>query len=269
MFAKLLKHEWRATCGTLGWMTLAALGVGVYATIALRILSSSFQNGGILNPAVSVSSLGLGLSLGLCILSLCIYVVAVEIILLVRFYRNKYTDEGYLTFTLPVKTEGIYWASFLNIAIWSVISGAVVALVAFLAVWLGTGELANIKAYLDEFLSFFVWDSTYLVLDGIQSLVEAAYSLVLALCCITLGAMLAKKHKILAAFGIYYLISMAQSIIDTILMEVLVYGALEYTMGTDSAMNLYVGIEIAVTLALGVAAYFVTIHFMKKRLNLS
>ena len=142
MFSRLLKHDWKANSGLLGLLSLAAAGIGVLATVVLRILVKTagslwweLENG--LGPVLVVA---LGMFLFFSVVALSVYAIAVQVILLYRFYKNKYTDEGYLTFTLPVKPTQIFWSSFLNMLFWLVISVLVVFGVVFLAVLFGTAE---------------------------------------------------------------------------------------------------------------------------------
>ena len=161
MFSRLLKHEWRANAGLLGMLSLAAFGIGVLATAVLRILMST--SGALWWE--TEKGLGVALVIALCmflffsVVALSVYAIAVQVILLYRFYKNKFTDEGYLTFTLPVKTSHIFWSSFLNMLIWLGISILVVFSVVFLAVLFGTAEhgLINTDVFdaMKDLLEFF------------------------------------------------------------------------------------------------------------------
>ncbi len=273
MFAKLLKHEWRATRGLLGWLTLAVLGLGVFGIVAVRLLGSIESDQIQATPVLSMLMIGLSVALLLGMLGLAIYAVAVQFILLYRFYKNKFTDEGYLTFTLPVKVEQIYWSAVVNILVWSLISTLAVCLVFVLVVVLGTGQLDYI---VEEILPIFELmfeemdlDDGFVILNIIAALVNGAYGMVLPLACVTMGAVLVKKHKILAAFGIGYAVNTAVGIVSsalTTLPAIAMINASYYEL--QSYMNLSTGIQTALTAVLTVGGYFLTIHLMKKKLNL-
>ncbi len=279
MFAKLLKHEWRSTRGLLGVLTLAVLGLGVYGIVALRVLLSMDDMQVMLNPFLSVVRAGLIVTLGLGAIGLAVYSVAVQFILLYRFYKHKFTDEGYLTFTLPVKTEAIYWSSLVNILIWMAISTLVVILVISLVILLGTGSteffLNEFMPGLGELLEVMELDlSSWTVAISILNLVaNLAYGLVLPLACVTIGAVLAKKHKILTAFVAYYVINWVMSTLRsmTSILPTLLLGT---TTGfseweqIELYMNVIATVELALTIALAVGGYFLTVHLMKKKLNL-
>ena len=286
MFSKLLKHEWRANRGLMGLLTLMVLGAGVLATAVLRVLvnyGEELMSSD--NIALELSVMGMGAMLFFCAVGLCIYVVAVQFVLLFRFYKNKFTDEGYLTFTLPVKTWQIYWASLLNMLIWMVISFAAVLVAVVLVVLIGTAKdgfiNTDIFAALDE-LGFYLgqidlgeipWEEipgSYVaagIFQLLQIIVAPFYGLIVPMACITMGAVLAKKHKILAAFGIYYAVNFVVGIVSsmaTMVPSVLLLGTSD--MGPYMATT--AAIQLVITLGLAVGGYFATLGLMKHKLNL-
>lgn len=284
MFSRLLKHEWKANSGLLGLLSLAAAGIGVLATVVLRILVKTagslwweLENG--LGPVLVVA---LGMFLFFSVVALSVYAIAVQVILLYRFYKNKYTDEGYLTFTLPVKPTQIFWSSFLNMLIWLVISVLVVFGVVFLAVLFGTAEqgLVNMEVFdaMKDLLELFrvidwqmllqeQYSIPYLIVLGLTFLVTPFYALILPMACITAGAVLAKKHKILASFGVYYGVNFMVGIITSVVS--VVPTLLIMNRGDTEALYLVsMAIQLVISLALTIGAYCFTIHTMKKKLNL-
>ena len=59
-------------------------------------------------------------------------------IICAHFYRNLMTDEGYLTFTLPVKTSEILWSKLITAMLWTIISVVVIGLCVLMFVGLST-----------------------------------------------------------------------------------------------------------------------------------
>lgn len=283
MFSRLLKHEWRSNAGLLGLLSLAAGGIGILATVVLRILVNFSEDlmYTLGDWAVVVMS-ALGMFLFFSVVALSVYAIAVQVILMYRFYKNKYTDEGYLTFTLPVKTTHIFWSSFVNMLIWLAISLLVVVTVIFLAAFFGTARdglvnwdiLEGIKQILhilslDDWKEIFrdTYTVPYLIIMAVTVLTAPFYALFVPMACITAGAVLAKKHKILASFGVYYALNFAVGIVTSV--AAVVPSIL--MLGNGDMGGYYVtssAIQLAVTLALTVGSYFFTIHVMKKKLNL-
>ena len=265
MFAKLLKHEWNWAWRQLGLVSLGALGAGVLGAVLLKFLTSSLMD-------ESSDLLGsiLGILLGFLILALAAYVLGSGFVLLYRYYKNKFTDEGYLTFTLPVKSWQIFLSSLVNTIAWS----AIVSLVAFTAVGLivlvGLGDtiremISEMRYYYgNDLLGALVgeadWAAT--VMYVVNILVSFVAGETIALSCITMGCTFAKKHKILASIGIYYGLSMLKSIISTVVT------VLVTLQSSDASLVAVYIVEDLLQVALALGGYLLSIHLLNKELNL-
>ena len=280
MFSKLLKHEWRQSAGLLGILSACALGAGVLGTLVLKgILYMDWR---MTNEKISTIGLGgLSSALGFIFIALVAYIFAVQFITLYRFYKNKFTDEGYLTFTLPVSTRQIFLASFLNILIWLVISTLVMVAAVGMIIFVGaSGPLkeyqTELRMMLQEILG--LWRDevasepgfgTYQVLSGISTLINPVYTVVLLMTSITMGSVLAKKHKILATIGLYYCITFAISMVESSLSVVPYF----FMLNDYSAQPyVYTSISLVTTMVLQVVlcfgGFFLSTRLMRKKLNL-
>lgn len=274
MFAKLLKYEWKATAKTLGFLSLAALGVGVLGTLDMRFMITSFNSD--TNPLLAVISTFLLIG---TILTLIVYAFAVTILLLARFYRNKFTDEGYLTFTLPVSSHQLVLSTALNMFFWSLISSAVLLCAFFMIFFIGTAEtglfnqeiLDAFRMVFDEFSYAFEsigWNAGTTVLAIAALVASMLESLFLPIAAVTMGASLAKKHKILAAFGIFYGINMVCSIFSS---ATSAFGSAltvsSASLQLTNNLNLVFGLVTSLVIAVG--SYLLTTWMMNKKLNLS
>ena len=70
----------------------------------------------------------LGLSIFFYVLAIAAGSIAVTVCVAVRYYKNVYTDEGYLTNTLPVTARQIVISKLSVGILWSIITGAVVCI---------------------------------------------------------------------------------------------------------------------------------------------
>lgn len=275
MFSKLLKYEWKAHSGLLGILSLCALGAGLLGGGVLRGLLYMTEQAHKNDMAV-LGITGLGSLLGFIALALMAYGLAVEFILLFRFYKSRFTDEGYLTFTLPVKAEAVFLSSYVTILLWSAIATVVIAVSVCLTVLLGAWD------YLPEFFQS-VGDygdlagsafpdqpgyKGYMVLNVVQTVVTFFYSLMVLMTGITLGCVLARKHKILASVGMCYGLNLAVGMVESILMVVptLLMGASMEHYYLYS--NWMLGISMVLQLALTIGGYLLSVYLMKEKLNL-
>lgn len=158
------------------------------------------------------------------------------IINLVNFYTSLLTDEGYLSFTLPVKPVAILGSKFLNASIWN-LSFGFIALIGVLVTKIPTflySLVESIRAFglnWEGIKAFFDGLSLIVGKDGINPLniiltfllVPVLY-LVMILAqqsffffTIFLGGALAKKHKLLAGAGFsiagYYIFGLIEQLI--------------------------------------------------------
>lgn len=110
MFAKLLKMEFRSTWNVLGILCLSLVGAGLLGGLAIRYLVGASAPKEWLEVLCT-------LAITAAVLFFVVCGVAALIVQIVRFYRSRFTDEGYLTFTLPVTTHQVLLSSFLTSAV--------------------------------------------------------------------------------------------------------------------------------------------------------
>lgn len=252
MFTKLLKHEFRNTSRSLGLFSIAVLLVGVFGFIMSLIINTneSIRNSEAYNILFTPI-------LVLVVLSFVGYAFSSVIILYKQFYKSKFTDEGYLTFTLPVTTHQLLLSSILNVVIWGIIT--VVVLAVSIILMAAPSIAAQSSSYTSDF-NFSIWDSLdFLIL--MESIASLAYSLILPFLSITLGSLWAKKRKLGAAFCIGYGINMIVSFLTNILQ------ILEFTV--DAPVDfLFTTTRIVILISIGIGGYFLMHYLIDKKLNL-
>ena len=277
MFAKLLKYEWKANAGFMGVMSLAALGVGVMTAVMLRILYA-MENRVVVTAAGNALRTIIGIMVLFMVLALVAYWLGMQIMLLRRFYKNKFTDEGYLTFTLPVNSRQIFLSSVLSHVFWTVIATLVIGLAVFTILLFGgnSDELINrdlftsIRLLWDELVRGirFMEDGVLVsVLTILYMILSVFYSPVFMLSCITVGAVVANRHKILAAFGIYYVTNMVISVITSIGSVIYLARIFALDASEPRISSIILG-AMALELVIMGAGYLLSTRLMKNKLNL-
>ena len=269
MFAKLLKYEWKASAPLLGTLGLAALGIGLLGGLLLRLSDIDYQS----EVVESLLSAATGMTLGFLCLALVAYVFATTLLLLHRFYQNKFTDQGYLTFTLPVNSHQIFLSSLLNLLLWQLISIVFTALSVLLLVLVGDLLPDSQTAYAQVQKVFLEMMENTVGKQGIllwlsQIILSWLFSGVITLTCIVLGASWAKKHKLMTAFLIYYGISFILQFITGILTAVVALASMQSENITLLMQNTTL-CTAAVQLVLMICGYFLSTHMMSRGLNLS
>lgn len=279
MFAKLLKHDFRSNALALSILSAAIVGMGIAAGFLVRLLTfygaDQFSDTNIETVYTMIMS-GSIISLSFCMLGMIGCFAATFIILLIHFYRSRFTDRGYLTFTLPVKNHQIFMSAFLNIMIWLVIAFAALILGAAAAtviITVGTDSTPS------DVIDFFWYTDTelpaaYVAVNAVNTVVSAIYTVVIAMTCITLASTWVKRNRILLAFGLYYGISQVVGILESILSIFTLFGSEQdwlygdmTTIYNESIISTV--IMILVRLGLIAGGYLLSTHLTKKKLNLS
>ena len=204
MLKKLLKYDLRSVFRFWWIVALISVGMAVLGGFAQSIL----YNDDIPRVINVIASIVVFFSY-FCMMGLA---VLTQVLLFIRFYRNFFTDEGYLTFTLPVKRETLLNSKVLAGFIAMAAAAAVCALnfsiifaIPQYEVFRSGEFFSGIKEGLREIPDHVVGP---LLIMGIETLVLAALVLLLSVlflyCCITFGSMLVKKGKLFASIGMYY-----------------------------------------------------------------
>lgn len=204
MFVKMFKYDFKATWGLLGLLSVIALGVGVLGSGVARMLGHAPD----------------GLPMTLLILAMMAvvfylvgYCIASMFLLLGRFYKSRFTDEGYMTFTLPVSTHQVLLSSFLNCALGMLLCMIVTAVSFGILVFFGAESLDShrwefVKLCFEHLPE--LWDLLDKVGVGnilmflLMLLAGFLSQIMTIMLAITLGSIIAKKHKILTGVVAYY-----------------------------------------------------------------
>ena len=275
MFAKLLKHEWRSTREMLGILCLISLGASLLGGLTMCYLFyvSSHDGGG--NEALKILSV---LFMIAAMIALAVVGAAAVLVYMGRFYKSRFTDEGYLTFTLPVNTHQNLLASLVNTAIGMVLMTLVICLSGCL--WMVIA-FAGVEGFYPTVWERFpeLWEKFWslvqthageipwgLVTRGMLSaLTGAINSLVMLMLAVTVGSLIAKKHKILAAVAVFYGIHVLISIATAFLMSATV----GLSGGALAAMSGFFGRTALLMTALSLGGYFLMYWLVDRKLNLN
>lgn len=262
MFGKLMKAEWRASRRVIGALCAVVLIsgalLGLLGNLLLRESSGSWQLPGFVNVLFSLLSVAAMLAVALSLAASVFYA-------LWRYYRSRFTEEGYLTYTLPVNNHQLMLSSILA----SVLEILLVGLATVAAVAMAFGIFAAelpwnevdwglVGSRFRELLSSFrpVAGDVLLVLLN-MALMGLATLLTLMLA-VTIGATAAKKHPVILAIAVYYGLSLVR-------MAACLNAADAAYLSSGAALAALAGVNAAATLI----AYFWMYYLTSRRLNLN
>ena len=131
MLGKLLKQDFRATARIMLPLYAAVPVLGLFTNLITHLCEN--QNGFLIRAIGALVSFVFSLSL-------IAAVVTTVVLMILRFYRNLMTDEGYLMFTLPVSTTELIFSKLIVSIVWFLGTFAVDALGLLLSGTLGSYE---------------------------------------------------------------------------------------------------------------------------------
>ncbi len=275
MLKKLLKHDFKALFRYWWIVAVVTAGLSALSGKCITILESEKEL-----PAVLDASAGIALMLAY--IGIIVFAVFSTVMIFMRYYKNLFTDEGYLTFTLPVKRSDILNSKLISAAVFEVatflVIGFDVLLMLFVAFYkdilkkeffIGIKEaVATIWKELGGYI--FVY-----LLEGILITIALfVLALLLLFICITIGSIITKKAKVIASIGIYYAANSAFSFVTMLLV---IFGTV--ALGTkfetmpEGNIKLIVAlialcVLLFITLICGIF-YIINYYLLDRKLNLT
>jgi hypothetical protein len=289
MLGKLIKHEFKAVNRLMIPLHLVLIAVTIvgrfYVQFAMQPSYTQYES--VLNTWKNLIDVSL-------IFFYVIALIAVAIVSSLYLYvlrprKNWFTDEGYLTHTLPVSAACHIWSKLIVSLVWGLADVMLVGLSIFCMFVNGDflkefGEICTrlLEAFPDVFgVSAAVGIPLYLLL----TLVSMMAQILVIYACLTIGHSF-NTHKILGSIGIYAGYSFVKSLLSTIV-STLVITTSSYGLSRASwilGINTWISrsyynysrphflltfcVSLISSLVLGAVAFLLTNYFMSKRLNL-
>ncbi|GKH47186.1 MULTISPECIES: hypothetical protein [Anaerotruncus] len=275
MLKKLLKYEIRAT---------ARLFLPVFgAILLLAILNNIFFNFNDIPDFAAV------LTMMLYVILIIALFVLVYVVMIQRFYKNLLRDEGYLMFTLPVRTWQLIASKLIVSIMWLAICTFVTVLSVFIMAFSLDllREIPEFLRQLSDFLAHYVgisevtlfFEFVFLMLIGTIGSVLMIYA------AISIGHLVG-KHRVLTAFGAYIGLSIVEQIITNLYFSLVGriydhtipygsygayqfgYGAYDFAREFVGAMHMIVIPTLIITVIFSVVYFILTNYILSHRLNL-
>ena len=295
MFSKCLKYEMKAVSRTLVPLIICMLIVSIAASLCLGGLLSRIDD-----PIVGDGIVDLGgtvdgsaeqntsedilematLLLFMAFIGLMIAcIVSCFVLVARRFYTSFFTDEGYLTFTLPVTVDCHLLTKTVSMFIWNLISYvAILASFGILAlgIYISVPDFFALDDYTKQYIEALfaqvsdVFGGT-IVFGIIQTAISTIASCLLLYFSISVGCMLAKKHKIAASIISYFVISAVVSEIITVVAEIVTEPLANVEPTPENSNLLAMAVLLIFTILYviqGVGCYFGTRWILKNKINL-
>lgn len=287
MRKKLLKYDFAYVFKI--WLALSISVVGMAVVTSLIIRSAIFvnsQNGYSLASTLSVLA-AVFMGFGMIMIWVGILIVT-PLMCYIRYYKNFFSDEGYLTFTLPVRRRDLYLSKVANTFIFQAANVVVTVLavlilmllippaeggglinpVMFKAIWRGIEWMWHTMGG---------WLLVYLFLGILFMAIRSLYNIGMIQLCITVGATVAKKHKVLAGVGIYFGSGFAMSAVSQVVSIFTggsVLGYIAIVSERPEAMRhpivaLTFFLILLAVLTVATVLHLITLNLIERKLNLA
>ncbi len=272
MLKKCLKYDFLALKRTLLPIIIGIAGMGVLAGLFLGstilLFDSSSSLSGLLGGVTTLGTIiaYIAIIAGFTVSTVLIYV---------RYYKNLMTDEGYLTFTLPVTSAQQLSSKLISTLVCQIIAfiAVLVSVAVSLLIGLGIGGLIDTSFWLSIEMGLKnIWYSLtsmgtgYVVMMGVFMLLSWITSDLLMFLAITLGNLAAKKGKVIASIGFYFALSYGLEIF----ILVATFAAFGDVFDMINVSIWYVVlIWNVIYAAAGVIAYWLTEKLQRTKLNLN
>ena len=227
MLKKLYKYDWKSVSMLLLVLHGVLLAYSIIGRLAIAIAENFSSGAGTdIDTPASLSTTIFGMGAVAYILIYAIFIVGIVLAtilyLAVRMQKSLFSDEGYLTNTLPVSSNKLLWSKILVFWTWSAIDFLCVALsILILVSYPDTMQdiVNGFQTFFTSLLGFegfgAMTDTIMLVLGVIIEYFFYFTSLILFSIC--LGSLF-KTHKTLGAVVSFFGINIVQTIIMFILM---------------------------------------------------
>ena len=262
MLGKLLKYEIKST---------ARLFIPLYAVLLVFALLNKF-----LNPFEAMeSSVSFNIQSIFQALSVTVYFILIVAIFVMtlfiaiqRFYKNLLGDEGYLMFTLPVKTWQNITSKLLTAIMWYILSA--VAVISSIIIMVGPKESFEFLPNIMEAVRGGFGDAGFIILP-LFIIVQLIHGTMMIYDAMALGHLFGKQ-RLLASFGMYIALYFITQIILVIVIFSLgstMFASLIHSSDpTGTQILTFLGMIGIVAALLSVAHFALTNYILKNKLNL-
>lgn len=328
MFKKCLKYDLRAfgkiwllaAAVVLAITLLGSVGIGNLVYAFGELVSITQETNPDAQPDIwFFTKFFIGLICMVAVISAsAVFLLGTEIAICLRYYNHLFTDQGYLTFTLPVKRSTLFWSKTVSgymfmagsFLMYFVMLGCVLLSVGIGIVGVGFRQvmlengwtfaemLSQLWASLFEDLTWaLLWEGFTILLAEIDALniLRVALiailvlanglagmftSLMLSYACVTLGATMFRKLKLLSVLITYYVVNNVLTV--PVVYFSSYYGMFAAMIGTMALPklfeNLHVGmsviylalnIMVLAQLCVGIALAIFNVTRIERKLNLA
>lgn len=281
MLGKLIKHDLRALAPTLTTLEIVTLALGAVAAVCGFI--GYWSNESAFLPTSLSEVIGALMAMGVVLgaIGLICLVPATGVVILHRFYANLFTDQGYLTLTLPVRPSQIVWAKTIAGGAWLLVSCIVTLACSLLLSYAVDGFAAHTS--LTSTLPYWLlaeanempgWTSgafpgVSLLAGSMRTFLGIIAVLMMGYAGLSLGATWARRHKVAAGIALFVAIWTVVSMLSGTIGALIGIIAYSSSLWSEAAVALMQVLAFLRDAVMVVACFAVCCICLRKHVNLS
>lgn len=284
MLGKLIKHEWKSTYKIGGLILFLIAGMTLIGTLGI-VIPVNYMKDGIETDSEGVAAAFMGMTMFMSVMLYMVTFMGVTYGMLiyqgVHFYKTMYSEEGYLTNTLPVTPRQLLISKTLVAGGWYLLVGLGIALsilILIVSLFTSMNMFGDFAREMEEMRRDLQMDPNagLVILHVIGYVVLAVLiapfcTMLMLFGSLTVGQ-LSRKYKALMGILVYVGVMFANSILSNILR--FVFSCLAVAFEDNAAVASFLMIfgtydcTLLVTAGIGIAFYFISHHILTKKLNL-
>lgn len=201
--------------------------------------------------------------------------LATALLIAARFYKNLFTDEGYLTWTLPASPVQQLWAKILSGCIWNILDLILLYSAAYF-MWISPNVQNAYRMIASEFTASLGMPlSKFFLLMVLLSIIGVGSNVLMLYASISIGQLFPAHRLLLSVivYFIFYMIIYALSMGALIIFKLLPGIALSAnTVNEAASMSTYLTgtflISLVLSAVMAVIQYVITHLILTRKLNL-
>lgn len=288
MLKKLIKHEWKSTSKIGVVLLLVIAGMTLFGTLGVVLPVNYIQSHRLADGdemATYLLTMTIFMSVVLYIITFVGVTYGMTIYQGVHFYKTMYSEEGYLTHTLPVTPRQLLVSKTLVAGIWYLLVG--LGIILSIGILLGTlfvslidfdtvRQMRMMESEMREMLQSLRASTSYALIHAaiyiIMAVIITPFSTMMMLFGSLTVGQLSRKYRAFIGILVYIGVVFVNSILGNIIRGVFsVLGMLaEDNSGLASFLITFGPYDTILLLnaGLAVAFYFISQYILKKKLNL-
>ncbi len=278
MLKKLIKHEWKDTWSVGTVCSLIVVGLAI---IGMIIFSLDIWRG---NSRMNDAMEGFTATMVMFYFMMLVWgiigvVFVVKYFFFYRYYKNLFTDHGYLMNTLPVKSTELIFSKLIvgviwQYLIWIVVAASILGMILVMVAQVGEIRISDFWEAIKEFFEAlryifrdedFMEVSPALICSILAAILWPIAELLLMYAAVGIGQ-LSKKRKFLVSVFILIGFNMAKSLVTNIIS--VPFMLVSDQLPSQFTINIFAALWLVITIGMIIGLYFANKYFLEKKLNL-